>query len=211
MGLIRSIFMTELVKGMKLVVTQMFKPYVTLQYPHVKHPIPDGYRGIMSLLRYEDGTERCVGCSLCEAACPSSCIKVVSDEVPGQPLVRYAKEYYLDITRCVFCGFCTEACPVDALAMTKVYEMSVYDRRELMFDKAKLYELGERYLEDGKKFLMAHDMDDGTLYPNEGLGDNRYEFPPVDTGHGGQRPAQVGLTKAAIEREALEAEYAERG
>ena len=39
MGLIRSIFMTELVKGLKLVFTQMFKPYVTLQYPHVRHPI----------------------------------------------------------------------------------------------------------------------------------------------------------------------------
>jgi NADH-quinone oxidoreductase subunit I len=195
MGLIRTIFMTELVKGLKLVFTQMFKPYCTLQYPHVKHEIPDGYRGVMSLLRYEDGTERCVGCSLCEAACPSNCIKVVSDEVPGQPLVRYAKEYYLDISRCVFCGFCTEACPVDALAMTKVYELSVYDRAELMFDKEKLYALGEQFLEDGKAFLMAHHMDDGTLYPGEGLGDNRYHFPPVDESSGGHRPAVVGLTK----------------
>jgi NADH-quinone oxidoreductase subunit I len=201
MRLIRTIFMTELVKGLKLVFTQMFKPYCTLQYPHVKHEIPDGYRGIMSLLRYEDGTERCVGCSLCEVACPSNCIKVVSDEVPGQPLVRYAKEYYLDITRCVFCGFCTEACPVDALAMTKVYEMSVYDRRELMFDKAKLYELGEVFLEDGKAYLAAHNMDDGTLYPQQGLGDNRYHFPPVDEGSGGHRPEVVGLTKEAIEAE----------
>ena len=198
MRLIRNIFMTELVKGLKLVFMQMFQPYVTLQYPHVRHEIPDGYRGIMSLLRYEDGTERCVGCSLCEAACPSNCIKVVSDEVPGQPLVRYAKEYYLDITRCVFCGFCTEACPVDALAMTKVYEMSVYDRRDLMFDKAKLYELGEKFLEDGKAYLIAHNMDDGTLHPKEGLGVNRYHFPPVDEGSGGFRPDTVGLTKEAI-------------
>lgn len=201
MSMIRDIFMTELLHGMKLVFKQMFKPYCTLQYPHVRHEIPDGYRGLMSLLRYEDGTERCVGCSLCEAACPSNCIKVVSDEVPGQPLVRYAREYYLDITRCVFCGFCTEACPVDALAMTKVYEASVYDRRELMFDKAKLYELGEQYLEDGKAYLEVHNMDDGTLHPKEGLGENRYEFPPIDLGHGGARPEHVGLTKEAMEVE----------
>lgn len=201
MGLIRNIFMTELLKGMKLVFLQMFKPYCTLQYPHVRHEIPDGYRGIMSLLRYEDGTERCVGCSLCEAACPSNCIKVVSDEVPNQPLVRYAKEYYLDITRCIFCGFCTEACPVDALAMTKVYEASVYDRAELMFDKAKLYQMGERYLEDSKAYLAFHNMDDGTLYPQEGLGDNRYAFPPIDMAHGGEQPEQVGLTSKALETE----------
>lgn len=201
MRLIRNIFMTELLMGLKIVFMQMFKPYCTLQYPHVKHPIPDGYRGLMSLLRYEDGTERCVGCSLCEAACPSNCIKVVSDEVPGQPLVRYAREYYLDITRCVFCGFCTEACPVDALAMTKVYEASVYDRRELMFDKAKLYELGERYLDDGKAYLIHHRMDDGTLHPREGLGDNRYHFPPVDAEHGGEQPEQIGLTAEALEVE----------
>ncbi|MDH4228672.1 MAG: NADH-quinone oxidoreductase subunit NuoI [Nitrospirota bacterium] len=203
MGLIKTVFMTELLMGLKIVFMQMFKPYCTLQYPHVKHPIPDGYRGLMSLLRYEDGSERCVGCSLCEAACPSNCIKVVSDEVPGQPLVRYAREYYLDISRCVFCGFCTEACPVDALAMTKVYEASVYDRRELMFDKRKLYALGEQFLEDGKAYLVAHGMDDGTLYPREGLGDNRYAFPPVDTAHGGEQPEQIGLTREALEVEEI--------
>ncbi len=201
MGLIRTIFMTELLMGMKLVFKQMFKPYCTLQYQHVRHDIPDGYRGLMSLLRYEDGSERCVGCSLCDAACPSNCIKVVSDEVPGQPLVRYAREYYLDISRCVFCGFCTEACPVDALAMTKIYEASVYDRRELMFDKNKLYELGEQHLADGKAYLIAHDMDDGTLSPQEGLGDNRYAFPPVDLGEGVEASPVVGLTREALEME----------
>lgn len=28
------------------------------------------YRGMLVLLRYDDGTEKCVGCDLCEVACP---------------------------------------------------------------------------------------------------------------------------------------------
>ena len=87
------------------------------------------------MLRYDDGVERCVGCDLCEAACPSRCIKVVSAEDPKKPLSRVATEFYIDITKCVFCGYCVEACPVNALAMTKMYEYSTPDKRTLIFDK----------------------------------------------------------------------------
>jgi NADH-quinone oxidoreductase subunit I len=43
------------------------------------------------LLHYVDGTEKCVGCDLCEAACPSRVIAVVSAEVPAEPTKRYAQ------------------------------------------------------------------------------------------------------------------------
>ena len=46
---------------------------------------PDNYRGMLALLHYVDGTEKCVGCDLCEAACPSRVIAVVSAEVPADP------------------------------------------------------------------------------------------------------------------------------
>ena len=83
----------------------------------------------LGLLRYDDGQERCVGCDLCEAACPSRCIKVISAEDVERPLQRYASEFYIDITKCVFCGYCVEACPVNALAMTKMYEFSTISGR----------------------------------------------------------------------------------
>ena len=100
-----------------------------------------------------------MGCDLCEAACPSLCIKVISEEDKSLPLKRYASEFFIDITKCVFCGYCVEACPVNALAMTKVYEFSTHDKRALLFDKPRLYQIGERHLDDAKKYLYAHNQE----------------------------------------------------
>jgi NADH-quinone oxidoreductase subunit I len=117
---------------------------ITLQYPHEKRLLPDNYRGMLALLRYDDGTEKCIGCDLCEAACPSRVIAVVSAEVPGEPTKRYAQGYTMDMTRCLFCGLCVQACPVDALAMTREYEWSVYDKRDLQLNKQQLLAIGDR-------------------------------------------------------------------
>jgi NADH-quinone oxidoreductase subunit I len=143
--ILKKVLFVEILEGLALTFRHLFAKSVTVQYPKDKRILPPGSRGIMSLLRYADGTERCVGCGLCEIACPSNVIKVVSAEQEGQPLKRYAKEYTFDVTRCVFCGFCVEACPVDALAMTPAYEYAVYDKRDLFFDKEKLLEMGDRY------------------------------------------------------------------
>ena len=83
---IKTITFYELIVGMKATMSHLlhYKP-ITLQYPHEKRTLPDNYRGMLSLLRYDDGTEKCVGCDLCEAACPSRVIRVVSAEVPSEP------------------------------------------------------------------------------------------------------------------------------
>ena len=133
---IKLITFYEIAVGMKSTMSHLihYKP-VTLQYPHEKRILPDNYRGMLALLRYDDGTEKCVGCDLCEAACPSRVIAVVSAEVPAEPTKRYAREYSMDMTRCLFCGLCVQACPVDALAMTREYEWAVYDKRDLLLNK----------------------------------------------------------------------------
>ncbi|MBI3606862.1 MAG: NADH-quinone oxidoreductase subunit NuoI [Nitrospirae bacterium] len=141
---LNKVFFGEIVKGLGLTFKHLFEKSITQQYPHTKPMLPDGYRGIMSLLKYDDGTERCVGCALCEIACPSNVIKVVSAEEPGRPLNRYAKTYTFDVTRCVFCGFCVDACPVDALAMTKEYEWASENKRTLFLDKDQLLAIGDR-------------------------------------------------------------------
>ena len=146
----------EIRDAMKVTFKHMFYRPITFQYPREQRAIPDAHRGALGLLRYDDGSERCVGCDLCEAACPSHCIKVVSAEDKSRPLQRYATEFYIDVTKCVFCGYCVEACPVNALAMTKMYEYSTHDKRTLLFDKKRLYEIGDRYREDAKKYLYAH-------------------------------------------------------
>ncbi|HNN42803.1 MAG TPA: NADH-quinone oxidoreductase subunit NuoI, partial [Nitrospira sp.] len=141
---LKTLTFYELLVGMKATLTHLlnYKP-ITLQYPHEKRLLPDNYRGMLSLLRYDDGTEKCVGCDLCEAACPSRVIRVVSGEVPGEPTKRYSKEYYMDMTHCLFCGLCVDACPVDALAMTREFEWAVYDKRQLHLNKQQLLAIGD--------------------------------------------------------------------
>ena len=155
---IKLITFYEIAVGMKSTMSHLihYKP-ITLQYPHEKRVLPDNYRGMLALLRYDDGTDKCVGCDLCEAACPSRVITVVSDEVPGEPVKRYAKEYSMDMTRCLFCGMCVQACPVDALAMTREYEWAVYDKRELLLNKQQLLAIGDRSFPNrGKRLEFQH-------------------------------------------------------
>lgn len=150
----------EILRGMKATITVFIERIilrrrraVTLQYPHEKRQLPGTYRGMIALLRYDDGSEKCVGCDLCEAACPSRVIRVISDEMPGEPMKRFAREYYMDMTRCIFCGLCVKACPVDALAMTTEYEWSVYSKRDLLLNKHQLLALGDRNFPKREKKL----------------------------------------------------------
>ncbi|MFY9268119.1 MAG: NADH-quinone oxidoreductase subunit NuoI [Candidatus Manganitrophaceae bacterium] len=149
---VKKIFFGEILKGLGLTFKHLFaQRVVTKQYPHEKPNLPDGYRGVIVHLRYDDGTEKCVGCALCEAACPSHCITVISAEREDMPQKRYAEQYILDMTKCVFCGFCVQACPVDALASSKEYEMATGNKRTLMMDKEMMLKLGDRYFPQRQK------------------------------------------------------------
>ena len=54
---------------------------MTIEYPEEKTPVYPRFRGRHKLHRFEDtGLEKCVGCSLCAAACPAKCIRVVAAE-----------------------------------------------------------------------------------------------------------------------------------
>src|SRR5689334_17300143 len=93
--------------------------------------------------RFADtGLEKCVGCSLCAAACPADCIRVVAAENTPEHRVsageRYAAVYEINLSRCIFCGYCEVACPFDAITMGHDYEMSDYNRDDLIFTKEML-------------------------------------------------------------------------
>ena len=104
------------------------------------------FRGAVGMVRdQETGKERCVGCGLCSAVCPSNCLTVV----PGtdEHGIRNAKIYLYDMTRCVFCGMCVEACPELALVMTHEFELSVTDRSQLILDSNAMLKLADRETE----------------------------------------------------------------
>src|ERR671915_171846 len=129
-------------KGFAVTFRQIFKKPITQQYPEYKRPVYPRWRGRHRLHRHENGLEKCVGCSLCAAACPADCIRVVADEntpdnrvSPGE---RYARIYEINMSRCIFCGYCEIACPFDAITMGNDYELADYTRSDLIFTKEML-------------------------------------------------------------------------
>ena len=133
----------ETLRGMKTVMARWVEGTYTYQYPEEKTPVYPRFRGRHKLHRFEDtGLEKCVGCSLCAAACPADCIRVVADENTPENRVsageRYAAVYEINLSRCIFCGYCEAACPFDAITMGHDYEMSDYNRSDLIFTKEML-------------------------------------------------------------------------
>jgi NADH-quinone oxidoreductase subunit I len=138
----------ETLRGLKTTLSRFVEGTVTIQYPEEKTPVYPRFRGRHKLHRFEasaDGTaglEKCVGCSLCAAACPADCIRVVAaDNDPENPTSsgeRYAAVYEINLARCIFCGYCELACPFDAITLGHDYELSDYNRSDLIFTKDML-------------------------------------------------------------------------
>ena len=131
-----------LAKGFWTTLRHAAQPPLTVPYPEVKRPVPAAFRGRHRLFRHEDGLERCIGCELCAAACPSSAIYVLAaDNDPAHPVStgeRFAAVYEINMIRCIFCGYCQEACPTEAIVLGHEYAFSDYTREALVYTKEML-------------------------------------------------------------------------
>ena len=130
-------------KGLKTTFARVPEGTITINYPEEKTPVYPRFRGRHKLHRFEDtGLEKCVGCSLCAAACPADCIRVVANENTPDNRVsageRYAAVYEINLSRCIFCGYCEIACPFDAITLENEYEMSERTRTDLLYTKDML-------------------------------------------------------------------------
>jgi NADH-quinone oxidoreductase subunit I len=165
--------MLSLLRAVGRVLLHTFHRRVTIQYPEQKIPLRPRWRGRIILSRDPDGAERCVACYLCAVACPVGCIALqATQDEHGR---RYPQWFRINFSRCIFCGFCEEACPTYAIQLTPDFEMSEYDRRNLVYEKEDLLISGPGKYHDYNFYRVA-----GVAIGGKDKGQGDEDRPPVD-------------------------------
>ena len=109
---------------------------VTLTYPYESLPVPDNGR-----YRLHNEMEDCIVCDKCAEICPVNCIEIEAVKSPeeirktsdGHSVRLYAAKFDIDMAKCCFCGLCTTVCPTECLTMTKTYDFSEFDIRDMNY------------------------------------------------------------------------------
>jgi NADH-quinone oxidoreductase subunit I len=122
---------TGIVRGLVVTFKHMLRPKVTIRYPEQRVPTPARFRGAPAWVFKEDSSARCVGCGTCVLACPHGVIDMKTS--PSEEGFRQVDYYAIHITRCLFCGLCVESCPFEALEMSSAFELSRYERTDLVY------------------------------------------------------------------------------
>jgi len=150
----------------------LFRRRETILYPEQRPYLPPRYRGRIILSRDPDGEERCVSCYLCAVACPVDCISLQKTAHEGR---WYPEFFRINFSRCIFCGYCEEACPTYAIQLTPDFEMSEYERPNLVYEKEDLLISGTgKY--PGYSFYRVS----GLAIPGKDKGEAERERPPID-------------------------------
>jgi NADH-quinone oxidoreductase subunit I len=129
-------------KGLSTIAGKITETKTTVSYPEFRRPMGTRARWRHVLNRYDNGMEKCIGCSLCAGACPANAILVVASEntdaarfSPGE---RFAVRYEINMLRCIYCGMCAESCPTGAVQLKDVYELAEDNRKSLIYTKEML-------------------------------------------------------------------------
>ncbi len=143
MTFLERIYLWNILKGMLITFSHIFKKQPTIQYPEQTRTFSPVFRGLQVLNRDEEGRERCTACGLCAVACPSEAITMeAAERLPGEENLyreeKYAAKYEINMLRCIFCGLCEEACPKDAIYLSETVTPSNFTRESFIYGKKDL-------------------------------------------------------------------------
>lgn len=169
---------------------------VTTQYPYEAIPIPDNGR-----YRLHNEIDDCIVCDLCAKVCPVNCIDIIPIKSPeeigktsdGTTKRIYAATFDIDMAKCCYCGLCTTVCPTECLTMTKTFDYSEFDIRNMNYhftdltheqaeERKKIYEQYEkekqRLKEEAAKAKEIKADQEGTTIEEKNK-DKKPAFKPV--------------------------------
>ena len=154
LNFLERLYLWEVLKGMWITAAHVVKNLLsqlrahpedrfrTIEYPDVRKPMAERYKGAHRLTTRPDGQVKCVACMCCAQVCPARCISIVAGENPDDPIEKYPVEFTIDMLRCIYCGYCVEACPKDAIRMdTGIYEINAFNRQDMVHNKTYMVDL----------------------------------------------------------------------
>ena len=134
---LKTVFLWDLVQGMRLTFRYQFKKVITMHYPDKEKWVPyDRFRGLHYQAVDEEGEMKCVACELCARICPAGVITIEAYE--DDKGVRRPSLYEMDLHRCAYCGLCVEVCPEDAINHGQGYEFAGFERADAVMSLEKL-------------------------------------------------------------------------
>ena len=124
--------------GLGITWRHLFRRSVTVQYPEQRDVLPERVR-----LKLHVNIDDCIGCRLCERACPVECIDIgtikstdeddLGETSTGHKKKLWVDQFDIDMAKCCYCELCVHPCPTDCITMVEDYEYSVFDRDKLIF------------------------------------------------------------------------------
>lgn len=115
-----------LIKGLGITLKHFFEKDITVQYPEEMPFLQERFRGCLNF-----DFMRCIACGICVNTCPNNVINMetVKDENTKK---KKLMKYTIDMQYCMFCNMCVENCPKNCLYFDQNFELSQFDREEII-------------------------------------------------------------------------------